>query len=146
MRRSRRLTGARYAALVQRSARLRGMPVLCRARPRGGHTLIEVLVACVVFAVGTLAVQGAAVNALRQARDAYVRQQSASLALLQLEPAVSGPCALSLTGSQVVRGVRIDWSVGPAAAAHAREVIQTARYLSGGALRSDTYRSAVRCR
>jgi len=81
---------------------------------RRGFTVVEVLVALIVVAVGLLGVAGASAVALR-ASHAAVREQSAlSRARSRLALIESGGCGSAASGErQAGPGLKDRWTVGP---------------------------------
>lgn len=113
---------------------------------RRAFTLVEVVVACVVFATGVLALQAAATIVLRQSQDARNQALSAEVAAARFESLVHALCAENAAGTELVRGVQSEWSTGPLPGAEARLSNQTIRFARGGVERTDTYQGAYRCR
>ena len=112
-----------------------------------GFTLVEVVVALLVFAVGMLALQRAAFVVLRQAHAARQQALAATIASTHLEQLAWRPCAAVTSGSDEERGFRIEWNrVGAASAGHSVLVSQTVRFERAGHETRDAYRGAVRCR
>jgi hypothetical protein len=113
---------------------------------RRAFTLAEVVVACVVFAIGVLALQAAATLVLRQSQDARNQMLSSEVAAMRFESFVHAPCAENTAGTELVRGVRSEWSTGSLPGAEARLSSQTITFARGGFERTDTYHGAYRCR
>lgn len=113
---------------------------------RRAFTLVEVVVACVVFAIGVLALQAAATLILQQSQDARNQALSSEVAAMRFESFIHAPCAENTTGTELVRGVRSEWSTGPLPGAEARLSSQTITFARGTAERTDTYHGAYRCR
>lgn len=84
-------------------------------RRRGGFTVVEVLVALVVIAVGLLGVAGASAAALR-ASSAALRERSAiTRARTRLALLSAAGCTGASSGEVRVAGKLVErWSVGPA--------------------------------
>ena len=80
-----------------------------------GFTLIEVVVAIAVLAVGILALAGAAAATVRSMADSERVSDAARTAEMERERASSLTCAAS-AGVDSVGGARIVWSASPAGA------------------------------
>jgi len=116
---------------------------------RGGKssafTVVEVLVALVIVAVGLLGVAGASASALRASgaalrEGAAARRASSRLALLE-----AGECASATSGDmRLANGLRDSWSVGIAANG-VRLVEARAEWDDTGRRRAVVLRSALLC-
>jgi len=87
----------------------------CGHRADDGFTLIEVVVAIAVLAIGILALAGAAAATLRSMADSERISDAARTAEIERERASSTTCAAS-AGADSVGGARIIWSGSPAGA------------------------------
>lgn len=128
----------------QRKSRGRAHPVLTRSR--GAFTLVEVVVACVIFAIGVLALQAAAVVVLRQSQDARSQARSAEIAAARFEAFAHTTCAEITAGSEAVRNVWSKWQTTALAGAEAGLSSQTIHFGRTQSPRSDSYLGAYRCR
>lgn len=113
-------------------------------RPRRGFTLLEVVLAAFVFAVGVLALEAAAINALRQMRRSADLTLAADVARARLETLASSRCSAVQSGTDTVRSVVSAWTVAPAAGP-VREVTQVIRYPIDGDHRTWSLRTSFRC-
>lgn len=114
-----------------------------RARP--GFTLIEVVLAAFIFAVGVLALEATAVTALRQMRRSAALSVAASTARTRLEKLAGSRCATVIGGADTINGVLSVWTVENTPSPSIRAVSQTVTYELDGADRSDSYRAMVSC-
>lgn len=100
------------ASGVQRvSARIRTRK---RRRPTGsraGFTLVELLVAMMVFAVGMLGLAATAGSVTRMMGGAKRQTLAATVAQSRLEKIRSSPCASLVSGSETVRGITNTWTI-----------------------------------
>jgi Tfp pilus assembly protein PilV len=119
---------------------------ICASRQRTGHTLVELIVACVVFAAGVLATQAATVAVVRQAEDARLRQVAVDAAASRLERLSNAPCSISVDGASTMRGVQLEWSASALTGNHARSLKQTARFALRARRALDVYAGGLRCR
>jgi Tfp pilus assembly protein PilV len=113
---------------------------------RSGHSLVEVVVACVVLSAGILATQAAAFAVIRQANEARSRQVASDVAAANLERLTNEPCGAIWNGSGVVRGVRLEWASAGVLGPHARLLTQTARFALGPREAIDSLTTALPCR
>ncbi|MCR4339929.1 MAG: prepilin-type N-terminal cleavage/methylation domain-containing protein [Gemmatimonadaceae bacterium] len=114
-------------------------------RTRPGFTLIEVVIAAFVFAVGVLALEATAVTALRQLRRAADLSLAASVARTRLETLAASRCAGLTGGVDTIGAVISAWSLEPTASPSIRGVSQTVTYELDGAERADSYHAMVQC-
>lgn len=117
--------------------------MLVRTRP--GFTLLEVVIAAFVFAVGVLALEATAVTALRQMRRSADLTLAATVARTRLEKLASSTCAALRGGTDTTRSVVSVWTIEPTASSSIRAVTQTVSYTIDGRERIDTYRTMVAC-
>ena len=87
----------------------------CGHRGDDGFTLIEVVVAIAVLAIGILALAGAAAATVRSMADSERISDAARTAEMERERASSTICAAG-AGVDSVHGARIAWSASPAGA------------------------------
>lgn len=128
------------------SRRQRPYPCDLIGTARLAFTLVEVVVACVVFVTGVLALQAAVTVILRQAQDARNQTLSSEVAVARFETFVHSPCAENTTGTETARGIRSEWSTAPLPGAAARLSDQSVTVARGGVERTDSYHGAYRCR
>ena len=126
----------------------RQRPIRCEliGTTRPAFTLVEVVVACVVFVFGVLALQAAIAMILRQAQDARNQTLSSEVAVARFETLGHSPCADNTTGTEAARGMRSDWSTAPLPGVAARLSNQSVTIVRGGVERTDRYHGAYRCR
>jgi len=84
-------------------------------RADDGFTLIEVVVAIVVLAIGVLALAGGAAATVRSMADAARVDDAARTAEVERERASATTCAAS-AGVDSAHGARIIWNTSPAGA------------------------------
>lgn len=102
--------------------------------------------ACIVFALGVLALQGAATVVLRQSQDARDQALAAEVAAARFETLVHTVCGENSAGNETVRGVFSEWRTSAAASAGAALSSQIIRFGRPHSRRSDSYLGAYRCR
>lgn len=112
---------------------------------RPGFTLVEVVIAAFIFAVGALALEATAASSLRRMHRSSQLTLAAWMARSRLEHLAGARCADLRSGSDTVRSMVSAWIVEPVAAPMLRAVAQTVSYQIDGALRQDSYRSVVPC-
>ena len=116
-----------------------------RRSHRSGFTLIELVIAAFIFAVGALALEATAVASLRRMRRSIDLSFAASVARSRLETLAAARCDGLASGSDEVRGVVSTWTVESTALPTVRAVAQTLTYSLDGRQRTDTYRSMIFC-
>ena len=93
------------------SARIRTRKTRRPTGSRAGFTLVELLVAMMVFAVGMLALAATAASVTRMMGGAKRQTLAATVAQSRLEKLRSSPCASLVSGTETVRGVTNTWTV-----------------------------------
>lgn len=118
-------------------------PVISRHRRRA-FSLVEVLVALVLFAGGLLALGTTAVSSLRLESMAVHRQRAAALVLDRAERLRSAGCA-SAAGTDSASGVAVHWRIDRAS--RLTEFFDSAiiRDVPGAAPRRERVRGALPC-
>lgn len=97
---------------VQRvSARIRTRKTRRPTGNRAGFTLVELLVAMMVFAVGMLGLAATAASVTRMMGGAKRQTLAATVAQSRLEKIRSSPCASLVSGSETVRGITNTWTI-----------------------------------
>lgn len=110
---------------------------------RSGYTLVEVIVALMLFTVGALALMSTStVLAIQLGNDAR-RERAARIAASRLEVLRAGCNAAS--GSEQIADVTSRWSTTPTGA-NDLSIVETVSYRSMNSSRTDTVRALVSCR
>jgi prepilin-type N-terminal cleavage/methylation domain-containing protein len=120
---------------------------------RMGFTLLEVLVALVVLAIGILGLSANAASVSRLVGDGSRLTLAAAVATARLEQLRALPCASVAPGTAVTRGIEERWTIapmGPAATLRALEVQLVMTYplvafRGADPMRTQTFRGAVPC-
>ena len=111
---------------------------------RAGFTLIEIMVAVMLFVVGVLAVCGSSSVVMTMVGGSQRRTIAAVVAESRFERLRSVPCTAHASGSATTRGVREVWTSVPLARAD-DVTVQVTFASSGGRVTSQTYRSYLAC-
>jgi type IV pilus assembly protein PilV len=82
-----------------------------RLSGRRGFTIVELLVAIMVFSVGVLALAGTSASIVAMSGSASRRVQAASLASSRFEVLRSISCTKVANGSAISRGISYSWAV-----------------------------------
>jgi prepilin-type N-terminal cleavage/methylation domain-containing protein len=112
-------------------------------RTRAGFTLVELMVAMMMFAVGLLALASTSAVVVAQMGDSGRMGVAASVAQTRIERLRSGACTTAQTGTNTGRGVSESWTVTPMVRSARIDV--TITYATRRGLRSQSYRSMMRC-
>jgi prepilin-type N-terminal cleavage/methylation domain-containing protein len=112
-------------------------------RTRAGFTLVELMVAMLMFTVGLLALASTSAVVVGQMGDAGRMGVAASVAQTRIERLRSGACGTAQTGTNTGRGVSESWTVTPMTRSARIDV--TITYSTRRGLRSQSYRSMMRC-
>jgi Tfp pilus assembly protein PilV len=116
-----------------------------RANPRNGITLVEIVVALVVFSVGILGLAPAMFAVVRQARIARIEALATDAAANRLERLIFTPCAALTSGSEAAGGVVSTWTAGSQLGSKARVVTQDVQFSVGNGIRSRRFDAAAPC-
>lgn len=120
-----------------------GDSALRRSGLRGGFTLVELMVAMVVFSIGLLAMASTSTVVVKQMGDARNMGLAATVAQSRLEQLYAGNCVAASSGSATTRGVAESWTVTPATRTAALSV--TVTYPTRRGSRTQTYQGTVAC-
>ena len=110
---------------------------------RAGFTLVELLVAMMMFAVGMLALASTAASVTRMMGGAKRQTIAATVAQSRLERIRSSKCATLTSGADTVRGVISTWTV--TAVTRGVNVTETVIYPTSGGNRTRTYNTTLSC-
>ena len=126
------------------SARIRTRKTRRPSGNRAGFTLVELLVALMVFAVGMLGLAATAGSVTRMMGGAKRQTIAATVAQSRLEKLRSSPCASITSGSETVRGVTNTWTV--TAVSRGVTIKDSVSFPSSrGTTRSKVYRTTLSC-
>jgi prepilin-type N-terminal cleavage/methylation domain-containing protein len=110
---------------------------------RIGYTLVELIVALLVFAVGGLALASTSAILGRALNTDAVRERAARIAATQIERLAAG-CGGAPNGQQNIPQIHSEWTVlqpGPGSV----EINESVSYQSSHGMRTDSYRAVVGC-
>jgi prepilin-type N-terminal cleavage/methylation domain-containing protein len=117
-----------------------------RANSSKGLTLVEVVVALVVFGVGMLGLGSAMLVLMRQARATQIQSIATDVAASRLERLVFTSCGTRTAGSDQFRGVESSWSVDSRLGSSAMLVTHGVQFALPNGIRSREYHAGVPCR
>jgi prepilin-type N-terminal cleavage/methylation domain-containing protein len=109
-----------------------------------GFTLVETIVALLLFSVGGLALTSTAAIIGRQLKVDDVRERAGRVAVSRLET-LRANCRGATSGGELLQGVRSQWSVRATDAARLT-LVESVSYTGWTGARSDTYSAVVQCR
>jgi type II secretion system protein I len=111
---------------------------------RSGFTLIELMVALMVFVVGVLAVASSSTVVMTMVGGSQRRTIAAVVAETRFERLRAMSCTAHANGNATTRGVRETWTVVPLV--YADDVTVAVTFAScGGRVTSQTYRTYIPC-
>jgi len=82
-----------------------------KARCPFGVTLIEVLIAMMIFTIGALGLAAASASIVRQMGSSDQRANAASTAGVRSERFHGSPCGITAVGTEQAGGLRSEWTV-----------------------------------
>ena len=126
------------------SARIRTRKTRRPSGKRAGFTLVELLVAMMIFAVGMLGLAATAGSVTKMMGGAKRQTIAATVAQSRLEKIRSSPCTTLLSGSDTVRGVVSAWTI--TAAARSVTVNETVTWRAArNTTKSKVYQTTLSC-
>lgn len=114
-----------------------------RNAPRGGFTVVELLVAMMVFAIGVLGLVATTATVTRLMGGATRQTLAATTAQSRLEKLRGSPCATLASGADTVRGIVSVWTVTPVT--RGVNVTETVTFKTSGGSRSRVYMTTIPC-
>jgi len=114
-----------------------------RTRARRGWTLVELLVALMVFSVGALAMVATSANVLTLTTAAKNRSLAASLASAQFERMRSQSCSAHTSDSTKSNGINQSWQV--VKLTRADDVTVRVTFIANRRSQTRVYRSFITC-
>ena len=115
-----------------------------RSPRRGGFTLVEVMVAMLIFTIGLLGLATTSAVVIRQMGDAGRMSVAAAVAQARMEKLRVAPCATAITSrTDTTRGVITTYSLTTQTRSSRIDV--TVKYNTRSGARTQSYRSTVPC-
>lgn len=111
---------------------------------RRGYTLVELIVALLLFAVGGLALASTSAVLGRALNTDAVRERAARIAGSQIE-VLEAECQSAETGARTYPQIRSEWSISRPKV-DAIDIHESVSYESSRGLRTDAYRVLAGCR
>ncbi|MEO8576821.1 MAG: prepilin-type N-terminal cleavage/methylation domain-containing protein [Gemmatimonadales bacterium] len=111
-------------------------------RERNGLTLIEVIVAMLVFAIGGLGLAAGSAIVVKQIGLSTLRSNAMTIAQSRAERAIALGCGTLTSGEESKLGIRSVWTVNGGAAATLEQTLERKSALG---MHSDRFLSAVPC-
>lgn len=108
-----------------------------------GYTLVELIVALLLFAVGGLALAGTSAVLGRALNTDAVRERAARVASTQIE-VLAAACRGASDGGAALPQIRSDWRVSRPSS-NTIEITESVSYESSRGLRTDFYRAIIGC-
>ncbi|HEX3533745.1 MAG TPA: prepilin-type N-terminal cleavage/methylation domain-containing protein [Gemmatimonadaceae bacterium] len=113
------------------------------ARRKAGYTLIEVVVALLVFTVGALALAASSAMIARAMATNALRERGGRVAASRIE-LIKSECGTAASGRERLQQIESTWSVTRSDNSRV-DVAETVTYESPRGPRSKTYRTTVWC-
>jgi prepilin-type N-terminal cleavage/methylation domain-containing protein len=114
-------------------------------RPRRipGYTLMEIIVALLIFTVGALSLAASSALVARAMARNTLRDRAARIAVSRIE-VLRSQCALATTGREAVQQIASEWTVSRGESFIS--IIESVRCLSSPSSCRNSYRATVWCR
>ena len=114
------------------------------ATSRGGFTIVELMVAMMVFGIGVLGLAATTATVARLMGSASRQTMAAAVAQSRIEKLRSTACASLASGSETVRGINSTWTV--IVATRGDSITETVTFPIGrGRTRTRVYKTMVTC-
>ena len=114
-----------------------------RTPARNGYTLIETIVAVLLFTLGGLALASTSAVIGRGLNADATRERSARIAASRLE-IISAECRTARSGREGLEQIDSEWSVTFPAPARV-SIVESVSYVTGTGRRTDFYRALLPC-
>lgn len=112
--------------------------------PRAGFTIVELLVAMMVFGIGVLGLAATTATVARLMGSASRQTMAAAVAQSRIEKLRGVPCAALTSGSETVRGITSTWTVS--AVTRGVNITETVAFPTArGGTRTRVYMTTVAC-
>ena len=131
----------RVQRMIRRASETPDAP---RMQAREGFTIVELLVALMIFAVGMLGLAATAGSVTRMMGGAKRQVIAATVAQTRLERLRSSPCTSIVSGADTTRGIISTWTV--TAVTRGVNISEKVSFkTSKSALRTRTYTTTIPC-
>jgi prepilin-type N-terminal cleavage/methylation domain-containing protein len=114
-----------------------------KARASAGYTLIEVIVALLIFTVGALALAASSAVVAQSLTMNALRERAGRVALSRIE-VIKSQCALAGSGRETVRQIESSWAIARTGSSR-MSVTESVSYSSPRGSRTETYRATIWC-
>lgn len=114
-----------------------------RLRARGGFTLIEMIIAIIVMAIGVMGLAGTASYVAIQMGGANVQTIAATLATQVSDSLAARKCSSLVSGTKTKRGITVSWAVGDSS--RTKWVTEQVQYKTKRGSRTLNYVTVVQC-
>jgi prepilin-type N-terminal cleavage/methylation domain-containing protein len=114
------------------------------SREEAGYTLIEVILALLVFTVGALALAASSALIAQAMATSALRERSGRIAASRIA-IIKSQCGTAVSGSETVQGTESVWSVTRLGRSRV-SVMESVNYASPRGARTQTYRTTLWCR
>ena len=119
-----------------------------RPRVRRGVTMVELIVALAIVAVGVFGLAGGATLVTRLMGGGTVQSRAATIANAHIEELRAKSCSALSSGTDTVRSVITSWTVTPvnvSGTARGASISMTVQYPTTKGLRSQFYNTVLPC-
>jgi Tfp pilus assembly protein PilV len=116
---------------------------LVRTKRADGYTLVETVVAVLLFSIGGLALAGTSAVIGREMNASSIRERAARIATSRIE-ITGAECRRAASGREAVRHVESEWSISSPDSTRV-SVVESVSYETWRSSRTDVYRAVLPC-
>jgi Tfp pilus assembly protein PilV len=109
---------------------------------RPGYTLVEVVVAFLVLAVGVLALAASSAVVAKTMESNALRERAGRIAASRIE-LLRSQCANAAGGDEMIQQIQSTWTASRGSPI--ASIVESVRYVSAGGLHTQTYRAEAWC-
>jgi prepilin-type N-terminal cleavage/methylation domain-containing protein len=114
-----------------------------RTPGRNGYTLIETIVAVLLFSLGGLALASTSAVIGRGLNADAIRERATRVAASRLE-IISAQCRTAVSGRETIQEIDSEWSVSFSVPSRLR-VVESVSFINAKGRRTDFYRAVLPC-
>jgi prepilin-type N-terminal cleavage/methylation domain-containing protein len=111
-------------------------------RLRAGYTLVEVVVALLVFSIAALALAASSAIVAKTMESNALRERAGRIAANRIE-LITSECGSAANGAELLEGIQSEWSISRDG--QVLSILESTRYVDARGARDDSYRVLEWC-